>query len=255
MRLSTEARAWIARAATLPPPDDDGVLCLPAVAGARPLADRLREYLNVTIPGWDEARLVREADERFDRKPGRDLSLEAWLRDRAFRQHCALFQNRPFLWQVWDGQRDGFSAFLHYHRLDTGALRKLTYTVLGDWKRRVEGEPRLLEAAANLGHKLELILQGEAPHDIFVRWKPLARQPLGWDPDLDDGVRINIRPWIESGVLRDPHPKGIKWGIDRGSDVASAPWFPLDKGRRNNDRHTTLSEKRAARADAVKAAE
>ena len=39
-------------------------------------------------------------------------------------------------------------------------------------------------------------------------------------------------------------------------DVASAPWFDLDKGKRNNDRHTTLTEKRAARgAGAVKAAE
>ena len=255
MCLSPEARAWSARAAALPVADADGVLCLPAVAGARPLADLLREYLNVAIPGWDEARLVREADERFDKKPSRDLSLDSWLRDRAFRQHCALFHNRPFLWQVWDGQHDGFSAFLDYHRLDTGALRRLTYTVLGDWKRRVEAESRLLEAAAILGRKLELILEGEAPHDIFVRWKPLARQPLGWDPDLDDGIRLNIRPWIGSGVLRDPHPKGIKWGIDRGGDIVSAPWFPLDKGKRNNDRHTTLAEKRAARADAVKAAE
>lgn len=257
MRLSAEARAWIARAAAPPDADADGMLCLPAVAGARPLANRLREYLNLTIPGWDEGRLLREADERFDKKPGRDLSLEAWLRERAFRQHCALFHNRPFLWHVWDGQRDGFSAFINYNRLDTGVLRKLTYTVLGDWKRRIEAEPRLAEAAGILGRKLELILDGEAPHDIFVRWKPLARQPLGWEPDLNDGVRLNIRPWVEADVLREPAPKGIKWGVDRGADVAPAPWFAQDQGKRNNDRHTTLAEKRAARAaaSAAKAAE
>lgn len=256
MRLSAEARDWIAKAATLPAPDADGILSLAAVGAERPLADRLRDYLKVAIPGWKEARLVREADERIDKKIGKDLSLENWLRDRAFRQHSALFHNRPFLWQVWDGQKDGFSAFLHYHRLDHAALQKLTYTLLGAWitRREAEKDERRVEAARVLKQKLEAILVGETPYDIFVRWKPLEQQPLGWNPDLDDGVRLNIRPWVEAGVLRDPAPKSIKWGVDRGKDVASAPWFSLDKGERNNDRHTTLAEKQAARdAAAAKA--
>lgn len=257
MRLSAEAREWIAKAAALPAPDADGILPLAAVGAERPLADRLRDYLNTAIPGWDEARLVREADERIDKKVGKDLSLEGWLRDRAFRQHSALFHNRPFLWQVWDGQKDGFSAFLHYHRLDHAALQKLTFTLLGAWiaRREAEKDERRVEAAKVLKQKLEAILEGEAPYDIFVRWKPLAQQPLGWNPDLDDGVRLNIRPWVTAGVLREATPKGVKWGVDRGRDVASAPWFPLDKGVRNNDRHTTLAEKQAARdAAAAKAA-
>lgn len=257
MRLSAEARDWIAKAATLPAPDADGILPLAAVGAERPLADRLRDYLNVAVPGWDEARLVREADERIDKKVGKNLSLEGWLRDRAFRQHSALFHNRPFLWQVWDGQKDGFSAFLHYHRLDHAALQKLTFTLLGAWitRREAEKDERRVEAAKVLKQKLEAILEGEAPYDIFVRWKPLAQQSMGWNPDLDDGVRLNIRPWVTAGVLREASPKGIKWGVDRGKDVASAPWFKLDKGERNNDRHTTLAEKQAARdAAAAKAA-
>lgn len=256
MRLSVEARDWIAKADALPAADADGILPLAAVGAERPLADRLRDYLNVAIPGWDEARLVREADERIDKKVGKGLSLEDWLRDRAFRQHSALFHNRPLLWQVWDGQKDGFSAFLHYHRLDHAALQKLTYTLLGAWitRREAEKDERRVEAAKVLKQKLEAILEGEAPHDIFVRWKPLAQQPLGWNPDLDDGVRLNIRPWVTVGVLREPAPKGIKWGVDRGKDVASAPWFKLDKGERNNDRHTTLAEKQAARDAVAKAA-
>ncbi|WP_298128193.1 hypothetical protein [Brevundimonas sp.] len=253
MRLAQEARDWIAKAATLPQADADGVLPVLAVAGDRPLADRLRDYLNAAIPGWDEAAFVREADERIDKKAGKDLSLEAWLRDRAFRQHSVLFHNRPFLWQVWDGQKDGFSAFLHYHRLDHAALQKLTYTLLGAWiaRRKAENDDRRVEAATILQNKLVAILEGEAPFDIFVRWKSLAQQPVGWNPDLDDGVRLNIRPWVEAGVLKEAHPKGIKWGVDRGKDVASAPWFNLDKGERNNDRHTTLAEKLAAREAAA----
>lgn len=257
MRLSPQAQEWLANAATLPDADADGVLPLSAVGAERPLAERLRDHLNIAMPGWDEAALVREADERIEKKAGKDLSLEAWLRDRAFRQHSALFHNRPFLWQVWDGQKDGFSAFLHYHRLDQAALQKLTYTLLGAWiaRRKAENDERRVEAATILQRKLEAILEGEAPYDIFVRWKSLAQQPVGWNPDLDDGVRLNIRPWVEAGVLKEAHPKGIKWGVDRGKDIASAPWFSLDKGERNNDRHTTLAEKHAAReAAAAKAA-
>ena len=257
MRLSPEAREWITKAAALPASDADGILPLAAVGAERPLAERLRDYMNVAIPGWDEARLIRDADERIDKKAGKDLTLEGWLRDRAFRQHSTLFHNRPFLWQVWDGQKDGFSAFLHYHRLDHAALQKLTYTLLGAWitRREAEKDERRVDAAKVLKQKLEAILEGEAPHDIFVRWKPLAQQPLGWTPDLHDGVRLNIRPWVTAGVLREATPKGVKWGVDRGKDVASTPWFKLDKGERNNDRHTTLAEKQAARdAAAAKAA-
>jgi hypothetical protein len=39
--------------------------------------------------------------------------------------------------------------------------------------------------------------------------------------------------------------------VDRGRDVASSPWFSVDQGARNNQRHTTLAEKRLAREAAV----
>ena len=58
-------------------------------------------------------------------------NLADWLRDEFFKQHCALFGNRPFVWHIWDGQRDGFSALVNYHRLDRKTLEKLTYTYLG----------------------------------------------------------------------------------------------------------------------------
>jgi hypothetical protein len=47
-----------------------------------------------------------------------------------------------------------------------------------------------------LKKRLELILEGESPYDIFVRWKPIEKQPIGWEPDLNDGVRLNIRPFM-----------------------------------------------------------
>lgn len=255
MNLSVEAREWIAQAEKLPPADADGILCLPTVTGERSLADRLRAYLASAFGNdWSDAKereLIAEADARFENKQPKDSSLEGWLRDRAFRQHCKLFHDRPFLWQIWDGTKDGFSTFVHYHRFNHATLEKLTYTVLGDWLSRAKAEGNIprAEKGRELQQALEKILAGESPYDIFVRWKPLAHQPLGWEPDLDDGVRMNIRPFIEADILRDK--PNIKWTKDRGTDVTSAPWFDIHNGERINDHHTTLAEKRAARENAA----
>lgn len=260
MRLSPEARSWIAKAATLPASDADGILCLPSVGGEMRLAERLRALLAVALGSdWGadtERRLLAESAERFKDNPPSDL--EDWLQSRFFRQSNTLFHHRPFLWHIWDGQKDGFAAVLHYHRLSQANLRKLTYTVLGDWLARMKdlGDARRFESARILQQKLELILIGEKPYDIFVRWKPLARQPLGWDPDLDDGVRMNIRPFVTAGILRDA--PSIKWSKDRGTDISAAPWYHLGPqyggktGDRINDHHTTLAEKQAAREAARK---
>jgi hypothetical protein len=113
----------------------------------------------------------------------------------------------------------------------------------------VDGAQTRLAAAQDLKRRLELILEGEKPYDIFVRWKPLAEQPIGWNPDLNDGVRVNIRPFMTAEVLRhNKKPKlNITWDKDRGKDVAIAPWFHLFKGDRINNHHLTVAEKRAAR--------
>jgi hypothetical protein len=97
--------------------------------------------------------------------------------------------------------------------------------------------------------KLKAILEGEKPFDIFVRWKSLKEQPLGWNPDLNDGVRLNIRPFVKAEVLRVKSPKGIKWQKDRGKDVESAPWFKKFHGDRINDHHTSLDEKKKTRGE------
>ncbi len=248
MRLSAQARARIAEAATLPPGDADGLLSLVPVLGERPLADRLRAFC---AAAWDdawtpaqEAALITAACDRAKDKPPRQLTLEAWLRTHAARQHAKLFHDRPFLWWITDGRADGFTAVAHYHRLTRVNLERLAYTVLGDWLTRLGDDPKA-EAARVLQAKLALILTGEAPHDIFVRWKPLHAQPLGWDPDLDDGVRQNTRPFLQAEVLS--YAPNILKAVDRGNDVASAPWFPVFKGVRRNDHHTTLAEKQQAR--------
>jgi len=272
MRLSKRARALVGKCGELAKfADNDGIVCIPAVRGEDPAADRLLKLLAAC-----------------GIKPGVDL--DDWLRNGFFEEHCKLFHDRPFVWHIWDGRkRDGFHALVNYHKLAEGGgkgrrlLESLTYAYLGEWitrqrdgvKRGEGGAEDRLAAALELQKRLEAILAGEPPFDLFVRWKPLAEQPIGWEPDINDGVRMNIRPFLASdlpggkkgaGVLR--HRPNIKWTKDRGKepqrDKADYPWFwgwdekTVDflggkefDGNRWNDCHYTNKVKQAAR-DAAK---
>ena len=234
--------------------DEDGIVCIPPVRGEAPAADRLLNLLAAAYGDeWTSStlgQLLAQADHA-------GKTLETWLRDKFFLQHCKLFHHRPFVWHIWDGLRDGFSALVNSHKLTAKLLETLIYTYLNDWIARqdrdkangVDGAQEKLAAAENLKKRLELIRQGEPPYDIFVRWKPLAQQPFGWDPDLNDGVRLNIRPFMTAEVLRfNKKPQlNITWDKDRGKDVPSAPWFPVFNGDRINNHHLTRADKETVR--------
>lgn len=258
MRLSDEARALLRRSAELDAKghtDEDGIVCLSPVRGEGSAADRLRALLGSAFgDAWSAARerellAATAGADHGTGKVGRNL--DTWLRDSFFEEHCKLFQHRPFIWHIWDGQRDGFNALVNYHRLagEDGAGRKtleaLTYTYLGDWIDRQrkaqetgeEGADGRLAAALKLQAELKNILEGEPPYDLFVRWKPLHEQPMGWEPDVNDGVRLNIRPFLladdvgrkGAGILR--WKPNVKWTKDRGKEPEDLrprkdfPWF------------------------------
>ncbi|MEH6369252.1 Eco57I restriction-modification methylase domain-containing protein [Pectobacterium carotovorum] len=268
MELADEMLHWLGKSDDLLKlVDDDGIVCLPALRGEKAAASRLEAMLQAAYEeGWSSS-VLSELLASVGSK-----SLETWLRDKFFEQHCKLFQHRPFIWQIWDGLKDGFSVLVNYHKLNYQGLERLIYTYLGDWirtqehgfKEGIDGAESRLMAAKNLKDSLEAILKGDAITgksglDIFVRWKPLHEQPMGWNPDLNDGVRLNIRPFMQApdvdkkgaGVLRTK--PNIKWGKDRGNDVESAPWYYLGlqygekEGARINDHHISLADKQAAR--------
>ena len=193
-------------------------------------------------PGPDSC---RQPTFTCERGPSPSYRLEGWLRDTFFAQHVKVFDNRPFLWHIWDGRKDGFSAIVNYHKLDHQTLEKLTFTSLGSWIERQKhetaagraGADARLAAAEDLQQRLKLILDGAPPYDVYVRWKEMAEQPIGWNPDIDDGVRLNIRPFVTAGVLRSK--VNVHWKKDRGTNP--------DGSERINDLHPTLEERRNAR--------
>ncbi len=308
--------------------DKDGVVCLSAVRNETTAADRLRALLtdafkveaassrssggNQSMEGsatkWSHAlerKLIAATGSKAD-------SLEEWLLNDFFAQHCDIFHNRPFIWHIWDGRKDGFNALVNYHRLcgsgfqplepldseaeslsHSGArtLELLTYAYLGDWITRqkdavAQGEALPAEASAQAGgaedrlaaaqelqSELKKIAAGEPPYDLFIRWKPLHQQPIGWQPDINDGVRLNIRPFLATelsrgkkgaGLFRAKPGSSLKWTKDRGKEPSRPkedfPWFwkwdeqTVDftgnsefDGNRWNDCHYTTAFKRAAR--------
>lgn len=279
LELADEQRIWVEKAKTLHPfEDEDGIVCIPSARGERIAAERLLEVLHAAYgDDWHDGILTKLLAESGS------ATLDDWLRNKFFEEHCKLFHHRPFVWHIWDGRkRDGFHALVNYHKLAEGEgkgqrlLESLTYSYLGDWiarqqdgvKRGEGGAEDRLAAALDLQKRLVAILEGEPPFDIFVRWKPIEEQSIGWEPDINDGVRLNIRPFIAQdlpggkkgvGILR--AKPNIHWKKDRGKeptrDQAQFPWFWKNgkfTGERVNDVHLTNAEKRAAREAASTAA-
>ena len=282
MRLAEQQRALVERCADLDRfADGDGIVCLPAVRGEESATDRLRALL-VAAYGSEWSPAIEQHLIGATRTDGRPPeSLEEWLRERFFVEHCRLFHHRPFVWHIWDGLPDGFHALVNYHRLagsngeGRGTLEALTFSYLGDWierQRAAQGEEEVgvearLAAALGLRRQLERILKGESPLDLFVRWRPLHRQPVGWEPNLDDGVRLNIRPFMRA-ELRKGGRKGagillakpnIHWNKDRGKEPqrhrakrgedspreirpkADFPWFYACPGAGTEDERTDFT--------------
>ena len=257
MCLADGVRTWVDRCEGLAGfADTDGIVCLSSVRSEPAAADRVRRLLAASYGADWTAAMERQLVEAAGTTDQLADSIEAWLRDRFFEEHCRLFRQRPFIWHIWDGRGDGFHALVNYHRLvdpngeGRRTLEALTYSHLGEWivrqkadrDRGTDGAEGRLAAAQDLQNQLEKIIAGEPPCDLFVRWKPLREQPIGWEPDINDGVRVNIRPFMSvelrtggragAGILR-AKPK-IVWGKDRGTEVLKPrkrrkpPWLEDD---------------------------
>jgi hypothetical protein len=253
--------------------DEDGIVCLPPVNREQPAASRLRQLLTAALGPFDERALIAAAGP----KGSKSKTLEEWLCDEFFEQHVKLFHDRPFIWHLWDGRSDGFHALVNYHKLDHAALQKLTYSYLGNWIQDQAEDARNDKpgAATRLGYaralqtKLAAILEGEAPLDIFVRWKSVKDQAQGWNPDINDGIRQNIRPFLFAGDVG-KRGAGLFRSVplklkdkDRGTEPqrpkSEYPWFWCEEtpgtdpvggklfvGNRWNEVHLTLAYKKMA---------
>ena len=212
--------------------DADGIVPFAPLSGEASLLDRVHEELAALFPEQDVNQVeVEIANELKRRVKGyrATASIGAWLENVYFDYHVALYKKRPIVWHVASRQSSApfaFGALCHYHRFDANRMAKLRAGYLRDaietFRReaalagregrtdeRIELQARLEEAQA-LDGKLQAVQEGrhEGPegadrdYRILTPWKSADERPKGWDPDIDDGVKVNIAPLQRAGVLR-----------------------------------------------------
>ena len=210
--------------------DEDGLVLFLNISGEISLLDRVHLELGKLFPDLDVNEVEVEIVNELKRKvKGYDRveSIRQWLEELYFPYHASMYKNRPIFWHISSKQGKGqaaFSALVHYHRFDKDRMAKLRGVylreALGLFRReaalagqagraddRLEWQAKV-EEAEELDRRLQWVQEGfhHGTEDfrILTPWKAEGQRPKGWDPDINDGVKVNIEPLQRAGVLRIP---------------------------------------------------
>lgn len=210
--------------------EEEGIVPFLHASGATPLLDRVREELGKLLPGRDaneiEVEIVNELKHKV-KGYERVESIREWLENVYFAYHASLYKNLPIFWHISSKQGKSPAAFavlVHYHRFDKDRMAKVRGVylreALGLFRReaavasqagraddRLEWQAKV-EEAEELDRRLQQVQEGfhQGAEDFRIRtpWKAESELPKGWDPDINDGVKVNIEPLQRAGVLRIP---------------------------------------------------
>jgi hypothetical protein len=193
--------------------DEEGIIPL-VPCGDQPTAtERVRQRLERDF-GEEGA---DQSEHEFRQWVGRDLG--DWLRRDFFKRHVQQFKQRPIAWHLVSPERT-FEAFVLYHKLSRATLQKLRAQYSGGLiaQLRAEQERARQRGAATEVSRLQLQIEDveefrtrlekiergdELRYRVRCRWK--GEQEMGrpgpYAPDIDDGVKVNIRPFQEAGLL------------------------------------------------------
>ena len=212
--------------------DEDGIVPFTPSADKPSLSERIHSELQRLFSALDVDRMeIDITNELRNRTKGyrRTNGIAEWLENAFFDFHCSLYKKRPVVWHIASSQGTSpvaFGALVHYHRFDRNRMAQLRGQYLHDaietFRREAalankegrvdtrQGWQTQLEEAQELDMRLQRVQEGyhDGPdggnRDYRIRtpWKTLKERPNGWDPDLDDGVKVNIEPLQRAGVLR-----------------------------------------------------
>ena len=215
--------------------DEDGIIPLTPGTGDETLIQVMRRHLDAefspergpdveveagSILGW------RKGDAWGKHKP---TTLERWFEREFFKRHVSQFKRRPIAWHL-TSPKGTFQAIVYYHKFDKNRLTLLRARYVrevmeglrrqlgeikaqglgtGDWGLdraalgRMAKLEEQLEDVQEFDRRLGLLLGGRTREArIWCPWKSPAEQPVGWDPDINDGVRVNIAPVQRLGLLK-----------------------------------------------------
>ena len=166
------------------------------------------------------------------------MPIEEWIETEFFPYHVTFYRLRPILWQITSRSRGKpiFSCLIYWQKLDSDTLRKIQQVYLRplvDTSRqeaerlnrqlndlRVSGgQIRLLREAERVSHQAEdrwnelkslqervqALLQPHTltvqSHSAWVIEKVNEILAHGYQPELEYGVRVNIEPLKQAGIL------------------------------------------------------
>ncbi|MFC2108258.1 Eco57I restriction-modification methylase domain-containing protein [Candidatus Bipolaricaulota bacterium] len=200
--------------------DADGIIPLVDGTGEETLADRLRRYLDEEYGSEHGPEVEKELALALGWKLGQEwgaqmpMPLNRWFEREFFKRHFSQFKKRPIAWHL-TSEKGTFQAIVYYHKLDKNRLQLLRSRYvrqmlerlekdLGAAKHesmdreviaRVENLEGQVEDIRRFDQKLQQLLEGrDRSARIWCPWKSNDDQPVGWDPDINDGVRLNIAP-------------------------------------------------------------
>ena len=212
--------------------DEDGVIPFAPLSGETGLLDRVHQELAVLFPEQNVNQVEVEIANELKRKVKgykSAASIGEWLENAYFEYHAAFYKKRPVIWHISSSQGSApfaFGVLCHYRQFDANRMAKLRSSYLRDAietfrreaalagrERRAEDHIDLqarLEEAQALDRKLQAVQEGhhdgpeggDRDYRILTPWKSAEKRPAGWDPDIDDGVKVNIAPLRKAGVLR-----------------------------------------------------
>ena len=212
--------------------DEDGVVPFTTLSGETGLLDRVHQELAALFPDQDvnlvEIEITNELKRRVKGYKAA-ASIAEWLENVFFEYHSALYKKRPIVWHIASSQGSApfaFGVLCDYRRFDANRMAKLRSgylrdaietlrreAALADREGRAEARIELqaqFEEVQALDRKLQAVQEGhhEGPENgdrdyrILTPWKSAEERPMGWNPDIDDGVKVNIAPLQRAAVLR-----------------------------------------------------
>jgi len=207
--------------------DEDGIIPITPGSGEEILIDRFRRFLDEEFGPERGPEVEKEAGMILGWKKGdewgrqKPTTLERWFEKKFFKRHVSEFRKRPIAWHL-TSKKGAFQVIVYYHKFNTDRLRLLRARyirqALDNLRRQLAeiqavGEDRRTLAQAeeleakiadveDFDRRLGHLLEGrEREARIWCPWKEPDKQPVGWDPDINDGVRVNIAPVQRLGLL------------------------------------------------------
>ncbi|MBA7558037.1 hypothetical protein ES705_50826 [subsurface metagenome] len=182
--------------------DKDGIIPLSKNTGKTSLESRFINEL--------ESLIGEKSYEEFKRNMQEILrmTLSKWLEREFFKRHIIKFGRRPPIWHI-SSSNHSFGCYLYYLKLTKDTASQIKYNYLFN---EIEYNKRLLKEIQEksiLGNenlevtkkkkieKLENIIEDLKKFD-----KTLEKLiNIDYNPNIDDGIKVNLRPWQEFQLL------------------------------------------------------